>query len=172
MICLPCSSGPTVVIIAPKHLPRHWWTSVCEGGTVNSKVRTRDNVGSTYPRYIGPLESTIKASEWRDQVYKKTQVYFSCKEQLQYTELSMLSCYSHVNIFKHVLRQSFAVSWAGLEDVIPSLPIDVMWHHVHTLKISLQLYLFKHEMPEKQQRLKKKSSRSKCDSMILKPGLW
>ena len=84
----------------------------------------------------------------------------------------MLSCYSYVNIFKHVLRQSFAVSWADLEDVIPSLPIDVMWHHVHTLKISLQLYLLKHEMPEKQQRLKKKSSRSKCDSMNLKPGLW
>lgn len=65
---LPWSSGPTVVMRAPRQRPRHWCTSVWEGGTVSSSVSTRDRVGSTYPRYMGPLESTIRARECRAQV--------------------------------------------------------------------------------------------------------
>lgn len=46
-LLLPCNSGPSDVMRADRHFPRHWWTSTVEGGTDSNSCRTRDRVGST-----------------------------------------------------------------------------------------------------------------------------
>ena len=58
-----------VVMRAARHLPRHRCTSTQEAGTESNRFNTRDKVGSTKLRNMGPPESAINASPCRDHTY-------------------------------------------------------------------------------------------------------
>ena len=59
-----------MVIRAAKHLPRHRCTSTDEAGTERSRFNTRESVGSTNERNMGPPESAINARPCKDQTWE------------------------------------------------------------------------------------------------------
>ena len=55
-----CSSGPRVVMRELRHLARHWWSSMREGGVVTRRWSIRVRVFSTWLRNMGPPLSAIR----------------------------------------------------------------------------------------------------------------
>ena len=75
---LPWYSGPIAVINAPKNFPRHWWTSVIEGGVRNNRSITTPSDWLTNCLNIGPPESAINVNPCKDQTYVKKLKTFAC----------------------------------------------------------------------------------------------